>query len=82
MPRDRPREPQSFSLSAVAFSPVSCPYTFDRERARSVFTVGNNTTPDVVLFGDGIAHNRESTRVISEERRRVAPTCRIAFLGS
>lgn len=68
-------------LSVAAFSAVPCSHTFDAERARAVFVVAKDTRPDVVLFGAGVAENQESMRTILEERRRVAPTCRIAFLG-
>lgn len=71
----------SARLSVVAFPAVSCSHTFEKERARAVFVVANDTKPDVVLFGAGIAENRESMRTILEERRRVLPTCRIAFVG-
>lgn len=77
--RERPSLPTQ--LSAVVFAPVQrLTYSFDRERARAVFMVAHHVNPDVVLFGDGIATHEESMRMILEERRQIAPMCRIAFI--
>lgn len=79
-PSDR-QDDNQLQLSALAFSPVSCPYTFDKERAQTVFLMAREIKPDVVLFGLSVVTNKESIRIILEQRLQVAPTCRVAFVG-